>query len=319
MKMNDAWFFVGVLVFIFIIWIAVGGPLRTPSLSVPTVKQGALGGETYIRLPRAPYDIGNSSTVLVGSSDGGSYYGSSGDSGPLPVSLEGVLIGTPSPYRGAVSMSHYVINASSSNFGTEYVQLAVAQNAGAPVDITGWRLVSEVTGKAAIVPRGTVVPTSGIVNQVQNIVLLPGERAFIVSGLSPVGTSFRENKCVGYLSTFQQFSPSLPQNCPVPRDELAAFYGAYYVRDSTCVEYVNTLPRCETVLFPPKTLSKECRNFTTQHFNYNACVSAHRNDTNFNGTVWHLYLGRDKHMWRAKYEIVKLLDASGKTVDAFSY
>jgi hypothetical protein len=323
MEMHDAWFFIGVFVFIFLIWIATGGPLHPIAFTGPRLAQpDVLGGGTYLQLPRAPYGVGGTNVVLPGSSGGGSsYYGSSGSSnnGGVPAALDGVSFGTPSPYRGVVTMRSYVSNASSSNSGTEYVQIEVAQNAGAAVDITGWKLVSEVTGKAAIIPRGTVVPTSGVVNQTQNILLAPGERAALVTGLSPIGTSFRENKCVGYLTTFQQFSPSLPQNCPDPSDELVTYYGAYYIRDASCIDYVNRLGRCESVLFPSKQETKACQNFVVQHLNYNGCVSTHQTDPDFHGTTWRIYLGLSKHLWRSQHEIVKLLDSSNRTVAAFSY
>jgi hypothetical protein len=179
--------------------------------------------------------------------------------------------------------------------------------------------VSEATGIFATIPNGTAVPTSGIVNQAQHIVLTPGERAMVISGRSPIGTSFRENKCIGYLSAFQRFSPSLPQNCPMPSDELVSFYGAYYIRDPDCIDYVNKLSRCQIDLSPPSALSNACKNFVVKYLNYNGCVAAHQNDSDFGGNTWHIYLGRTSSMWRTKHEVVKLLDDRGKTVDAFSY
>ena len=56
-----------------------------------------------------------------------------------------------------------------------------------------------------------------------------------------------------------------------------------------------------------------------KYFNYNGCVDAHKNDADFMGNTWRVYLGRSSSMWRTKNELVKLLDKDGKTVDAFSY
>lgn len=321
---HDAWFFIGIFVFIFLIWVATGGPMHPIAFSGPTLAQpGILGGGTYLQLPRAPFGVGGNNVVLPGSSSGGSsYYETPGTAGSP--SLGGTVFGSLSPYRSLISMSHYVTNASSSDAGMEYIQISLSPNASAPVNITGWKLISEATGKAAAIPRGTVVPTSGIVNAKQDILLSPGERAALISGLPPIGTSFRENKCTGYLTTFQQFSPSLPRNCPVPAEELAAFYGPNYIRDAVCIDYVNSLSRCEAVLFPPRsvpsgTLSKECKNFVAQHLNYNGCVSTHSADADFNGTTWRIYLGQTKHLWRAQREVIKLVDLNNRTVDAFSY
>ncbi len=312
---HDAWFFIGVFVFIFLIWIATGGPLRPLAFSGPTLAQpGVLGGGTYLQLPRAPFVIGGTNVSLPGSSD------NSGSSATLvPTFVGGTVFGTPSPYRDIVRMNQYVSGAGGANPGNEYIEISLSQNARVPVNITGWKLLSDATGNSASIPKGTEVPTSGVVNAEQDIVLAPGTRAILISGQSPIGASFRENKCIGYFSTFQKFSPSLPQNCPIPSDDLISFYGPTYIRDSFCIDQVNKIQRCQVTLTPPDGVSNTCQNFVMTYLNYNGCVNAHKNDTNFEGNTWRIYLGRTNSMWRTKHEVVKLLDINGKTVDAFSY
>ena len=317
--MHDAWFFVGVFAFIFLIWITTGGPTHPISFTGPTLSQpNPLGTGNYLSFPRAPFGIGGTNISLPGSSSGGgAVSGSNGQS--VPSFVGGMAFGEASPYRGIVSMSHYVSSAGSIDPRNEYVELSVSQSANVPVDITGWTLQSDATGNAITVPRGTEVPTSGTVNAVQDIVLTAGTRAMLISGQSPIGGSFRENKCIGYFSSFQKFSPSLPQNCPTPSDELIANYGAGYIRDAACIDYVNKISRCQVTLSPPVTLSGTCQSFLVKYLNYNGCVDAHQKDTDFAGNVWRVYLGRTNSMWRTKNEVVKLLDSTGKTVDAFSY
>lgn len=325
MEMHDAWFFVGVFVFIFLIWIATGGPLHQIAFTGPQLAQpGALGGGTYLQLPRSPMGIGTSNVSLPGSSNGGgSISGSSGNTGSseqaVPTFTGGTLFGTPSPYRGLVTLSHYVSSAGASDPKNEYIELSIAQDTKIPVDLTGWRLVSDASGSSISIPKGTEVPTAGSVNATEDIVLSPGTRAILVSGQSPIGASFRENKCIGYFSSFQNFYPSLPQNCPMPSDELSALYGPNYIRDPACIDAVNKLSRCQVALTPPTGLSGTCQNLIVKYFNYNGCVDAHRSDKDFFGTTWRVYLGRSSSMWRSTHEIVKLLDINGKTVDAFSY
>ncbi len=215
-------------------------------------------------------------------------------------------------------MDHYVSGAGSSDPGNEYIELYVSQNAGVPVDITGWTLESAATGKAAIIPKGTPLPMSGIVNAESDIVLTPGQQAIIISGQSPIGASFRDNKCIGYFANFQNFSPTLPLTCPEPSSELSTYYTGY-IRDASCIDYVNTLTRCSAVLTPPTTVSGACQSFVLHYLNYNGCVDAHQNDADFAGNTWRVYLGRTNALWRTQHEVVKLLDAQGKTVDAFSY
>jgi len=320
---HDAWFFIGVFAFIFLIWIATGGPLHPISFIGPALAQPQeLGGGTYLSLPRSPFRIGGSDVSLPGSSNGqGGSLGPNGSGSYTsnPPLISGVPYGESSIYHGLVSMNHSVSGAGSLDPRNESIEISVNQNAGVPVDLSGWTLESEATGNATIIPKGAEVPAAGAVNAAQDIVLSPGERAIIISGQSPIGASFRENKCIGYYSTFQHFSPSLPQNCPAPNDELSAYFGSGYIRDASCINYVNTLSRCQVVLTPPPTVSGACQSFVVKYLNYNGCVAAHQSDLDFNGSTWHLYLGRTNSMWRTQHEVVKLLDSKGKTVDAFSY
>lgn len=312
---HDAWFFVGVFAFIFLIWIATGGPTHPLAFTGPTLAQpGVLGGGTYLSLPRSPFTIGGNDVSLPGSSqDGGTVSGQS-----LPTIVGGVF-GSPSPYRGLVSMTHYVTNPGASNPSNESIELYVSQNAGGPVDITGWIITSESSGSATTIPEGTETPTSGTINAIQDIILAPGMHAIISSGRSPIGASFRENKCIGYFSSFQQFTPSLPQNCPMPSDELSSLYGTGYIRDAACIDYVNKLSRCQVALSPPVSVSGSCQTFLTKYLNYNGCVDVHHTNSDFLGNTWRVYLGRTTSMWLARHEIVKLIDKLGNTVDAFSY
>ena len=318
MEMHDAWFFIGVFVFIFLIWVATGGPLHPIAFSGPSLAQpGALGGGTYLQLPKANLSVGDGNVVLPGSSNGSSV--TTNSDVPPPSSLGGGVFGQVSQYRGVVKMNHYISGAGSSDPKNEYIELYVAQDAGAPVNISGWKLSSDVTGSMSTLPKGTETPISGIVNASQDIIITPGKRAMIISGRSPVGASFRENKCIGYFSTFQQFSPPLPQNCPSPSDELSTYYGAGYLRDIACIDYVNKLSRCQVALSPPAGATGACKSFMTQYLNYNGCLGAHQNDADFRGDTWRVYLGRTTPLWGTRREVVRLVDTDGKTVDAFSY
>ncbi len=316
--MHDSWFFIGVFVFIFLVWVATGGPLHPIAFTGPRLAEpGALGGGTYLSLPRAPYGIGGTDVSLPGSSSGGNVPGDSGTS--VPTFVGGSTFGSPSTYRGIVSMNHYVSGAGSADPKNEYIEISVSSSSNVPVDLSEWSLESDASGASALIPKGTEVPTSGVINAAQDIVLSPGDRAIVISGQSPIGASFRENKCIGYFSTFQSFAPPLPQNCPLPSDELASLYGTGYIRDAACIDYVNKIPRCQVTLSPPVSASSQCQSFLVKYLNYNGCVDAHRNDPDFKGVTWRIYLGRTNSMWRTQRELVKLLDVKGNTVDAFSY
>lgn len=310
---HDAWFFIGVFVFIFLIWVATGGPMNPLSFSGPTLAlPDRLGGGTYLSLPRAPFNAENPTSSSGSDTPGGT-------TTKPPPSLQGVAFGTPSSYRGKVYMTHSVADAGDSNPNAEYLRISLSSNAPSAVTISGWTLKSEATGNYAVIPGGADVLVSGIVNPAAPITLQPGERAIVASGRSPLGISFRENKCIGYFSTFQTFSPSLPAACPLPSTELKSYYGASYIRDADCIEYVDEIPRCKVVTRAPSGMTDSCKIFITNYLHYNGCLAVHQHDTDFRGETWRIYLGRNSSLWRSDHEVIKLLDSEGKTVDAFTY
>lgn len=329
---HEAWFFIGLFVFIFVVWIALGGPARPPAVNVPRFSSSSeaatatpsMWSGSSIALPHAPFAVGTTRTGFGGSAP---------SEAPPLVEVPGVIFTPSSPYRGLVSMNSYVGNASSSDAREEYVQISVAQSAHGPINITGWVLRSGATGRYAYIPRGTALPTSGVVNPVADITLTPGERAYLISGTSPVGASFRENKCIGYFEAYQDFAPTLPQQCPSGGDELASLYGTPYIHDPKCIDYAETVPRCRVPVPPASAdLSLTCEEFFEARLNYNGCVEAHGGDADFAGDTWRIYLGRknDKPflredtaaygpLWRDRHEVVELIDKKGYTVDAFAY
>ena len=314
---NDAWFFAGVFAFVFLLWLATGGPSRPISWAGPTLAQPEeLGGGTYLQLPRASYGNGVGKFNASGTHAGNDSYNGPASFGSS--ALKGIVFGSPSPLSGSLNLRTRITNASSTDARNEYLQITIPKNNKA-ITISGWYLTSEITGKAAVIPSGTSIPTLGIVNTQQPIILEPGTTAYITTGRSPIGTSFRENKCSSYLEDFQDFEPSFYRNCPDPYSEFSTLYGPYYTRDTSCVDYVKRLPQCQTVLFPPDDLSTACKNFVKKHFSYNGCIATHYQDTDFFGNTWRVYLGMNDSMWRARNEVVKLLDASKRTIDAFAY
>ena len=329
-NMNETWFFIGLFVFILVVWIALGGPARGISLSFPTISYqptdvpvATSTAASGLGLPRAPFGIGQTSIRLGDIYEGiGDGSGSSGGAATPPlINVPGVVLPALSPYRGRVRLDYSVANASSSNASTEYVQLSVINDDGPSIDITGWQLISGATYKNAYIPRGTLLPVSGVVNPTSDIVLDPGDSAIIVSGTSPVGGSFRENKCTGYFGTTQTFTPPLTAACPTAANDLATFYGSQYIPKRTCIDFASTLPTRRTPVSGVTSLSGSCQAFLETYMNYPGCVAAHQNNNDFASTVWRIYLSRpsDAPLWRSKHEVVELLDRNGFLVDAFSY
>ncbi len=203
--------------------------------------------------------------------------------------------------------------------GSEYITLRASGSNTSGVTISGWTLVSGMTGMSATIPQGTRIPQTGSVNYEEPILLGPGEEAVIVSGRSPIGVSFKESRCTGYLSQFQDYTPSLDMQCPAPDAEIT-YAPSSVSNDNKCLSFLEGLSRCRIETAPlPDNLSTDCRNFIGTHITYNGCVMNHRNEPTFLEHTWRVYLRYDQKLWKERREVIKLLDESGKTVDVFTY
>src|SRR3989344_1589368 len=106
------------------------------------------------------------------------------------------------------------------NTSVSFIQLPASDINSASVSIAGWSLQSAVSGARAAVPQAAPLFVLGIVNSVQGISLEPGASVVLTTAASPVGTSFRENRCIGYLNELQIFTPELSGSCPTPSEAL---------------------------------------------------------------------------------------------------
>lgn len=225
--------------------------------------------------------------------------------------------GTPSPYRGKVQISDY--GGPTLSGEDEYMGISASSDATAPVDITGWSFQSVVSGVRAYIPRGSTNFLMGAVNAQGGITLDPGASATVSSGFSPVGTSFRENMCSGYLAQFQRFSPGLSHDCPYPSDYLPLNADNIRIYGDTCFDFVRSLNTCEAPLSIPPGVSPACGAFVANNFSYNGCVTTNQYKSTFARDSWRIYLGASGELWRNSHDVIRLLDASGRTVDLLSY
>ena len=225
--------------------------------------------------------------------------------------------GTPSPFRGHVSITNDA--GATQSFPDEYIGLSATSDLTAPVDITGWSLQSVVTGVRVYIPRGAANFLMGAVNAQDDIALNPGAVALVSSVYSPVGTSFRENMCSGYLGQLQRFSPSLSSECPNPSDYLPLNADNIRTYGDTCFDFIRSLSSCEAPLSIPPSVSPACAAFAANTFSYNGCVTANRYKSTFANDNWRIYLGASSELWRNTHDVIRLLDASGRTVDLLSY
>ncbi len=329
--MADLWKTVLLVLLLFIIWLASGGPTKREAtsglfLSAPVIPQLA-----QLRVPtsaptgavtKSSRDLIGDQTTLLRSP----YYGQ-------------VRIGTGN------ARSEYQPNR-------EYLTLTAGYGLAGPINITGWYLKngrderfyatnndpfyhsSRGVSKVVIIPAAAEVFVDGAPNwQNTPVELSRGGRVVIISGQMFGGRpylidpSFRVNKCSGYLDKGDtvRFTPALSTNCPDPEAETD-----HSILDDECYNFVRRLPRCHVTEVKRlngdiyidgrlSSLSYQCRDYLASHFNYNFCVARHRHDPDFLTPDWRLFLGQPWELWDDQREVITLLDQEGRLVDQVKY
>lgn len=226
--------------------------------------------------------------------------------------------GERSPFEGMLTLRRG--NTFTEEPEEEYLTIYAHSSNREPVNITNWSLESYVTGEGSLIQRGIPFYSNNIVNRETSIELEPGETAIVVTGESPLGVSFHENRCIGYLGEQQDFIPSLPYSCPSPRDEMER-YTNVGLDDDACYDFVNRLSQCRTVDDDeiPSDVGNACRIFLQNDLTYRGCLENHQGEPFFNEGRWRIYLDRVDELWRDKREIILLIDANGRTVDVLEY
>ena len=208
--------------------------------------------------------------------------------------------------------------ATESGTAHEYVELD-AREGISPVPLTGWSLQSMVSGVRVSLPGAAAPFIIGVVNSLSPIVLSPGQTVLVVSGPSPVGVSFRENRCTGFLEQVQSFDPALSNACPAS-SELAPFTAEnLHQYGSDCMDFARSLPQCSFPVNLPSSLTPGCRAYLVNTFTYSNCVDIQRSRPSFELDTWRIYLSSASELWDNQHDIIRLLDAQGKTVAAISY
>ncbi len=278
---SDAIIIISILIALWFMWFLSGGPSRMEANKGPFLK------------PPAPINTGE-------------IYGD------LPDLNLGFKLGTKnfitSKYRTTVKATGSAIKEVSP--AKEYID--ITNKSDSLLDITGWQIVSE-NGVSAKIGRGVQLFVSGEVRGLSNIVLRSGETAHIISGQSPVGVSFKQNICSGYLSQFQKFVPPFSQSCPrvINTENLSR-----YKPDPVCINFIENLPSCTTITSInqiPRGSDQSCGQLIEERLTYNGCVEDNRNNNNFYKPYFMVYLGSNKELWE-NGETLRILDREGKTV-----
>jgi hypothetical protein len=226
-----------------------------------------------------------------------------------------------STFHGMVSIEKVGTPRGSDPQG-EYVRIRADRRNRDRVDITGWQLYSPITGTMAIIGTASTIPVPRKSTGQESILLEPGQRAFITSSKSPIGTSFQTNLCTGYFEQSYSFTPALNKQCPRPREMDLPQRTVQNPRglDDACLDHLerrNT--RCLTPEMAPE-LTARCRSYINANFTYTGCLNQNVGSVSLTkNSEWRIYLGSGLRLWKDKREEIELLDAQGKLVDVFNY
>ena len=323
----DALFVITMLFFLFVAWVATGGPSRPIATAGPYITPVSRTGEESqgyrVSAPTNPINGASYPKQINGASASpykDNYYsyertGTSGTGASGGTSNTQGTATTIQPGVRSISIDRSSVGPTSANPNQEYVALSVS--GGSTVSLTGYRLVSTKTHGSATIQGGTELARAGSVNPSNAVVLRPGDHMLVTTGSSPIGTSFRENACTGYLGQFQSFYPPIIKNCPLPTTEVMRAYSGS--DKGSCASFSSRISQCSTLVSGSGMGSPSCMNFLQSTLSYNACTDAHRQDPGFASSNWRMYLGQGSELWANDHDTITLTDPSGKEVDSFTY
>lgn len=207
----------------------------------------------------------------------------------------------------------------------EYLEVRADKDNTRSINITGWKLVSTQHGRNVSIGTVQNVPIERGYNPEDDPVLLePGDSAYIISSASPINTSFRTNKCIGYLEEKKDFAPRLSRNCPDAEDGDLDAHGIDSTprensSDEECIDALKRIGRCENPGKPDEDLNRDCREYIDE-LDYNFCAGMHVRDDDFMGDEWYVYVGRRfTDLWHDESDRIELRDSSGRVVDVVEY
>jgi hypothetical protein len=195
----------------------------------------------------------------------------------------------------------------------EYITISIQKQNLSYLDISQWSLENSA-GDRYYLGNASVLPIEGQPNKETPLIVNAGDEIIVSSGPSPIGLSFRQNSCSGYLEENHDFVPEIQRRCPrISTDVPSSF-------SQSCRSYVQNIPQCTTGSSPiPKNLSAGCQDFINANINYNACIRSNQDNADFLSNTYRIFLGQASEIWQQPHDTITLRDKSGKIVDSISY
>jgi hypothetical protein len=313
--------FILIIVLLGMVWVSTGGPSRPISqsgwfLTPPSVpgidtKTGHAisSSESQADTSGIPSSGGSSSSSSDGRVDLLSYFFN------YRTTTGGLKV--DSPYASQVALSRGT--ATSDDKNKEYVTISTSRKLQNPVTLTGWVLESKTQAVKVTLGSAAQIPALGDVSGEAPITVGADMKVYLITGRSPIGASFRTNACAGYFEQHQNFSPQIRTDCPAPEDE-ALLHPEKTGSSVECVDFIENLPACSvyTGSFPAD-VNSSCQSFVQNDLTYAGCIQTHRNDPDFYGDEWYVYLSRDQELWANSHDQILLWDENGKLVASVIY
>ncbi|MEK7587185.1 MAG: hypothetical protein AAB453_04945 [Patescibacteria group bacterium] len=177
-----------------------------------------------------------------------------------------------------------------SNTG-DYLTIKLANEITTPLKLSGLKL--EFEKKQIVIPDGAPTFISGQVNNLEPIWLALKEKIIINLGWSPVGVSFKENLCSGYLAETQSFIPKFNDACPRQSPPAG------------CEAEFDSIPKCVSPIKINRDFTPLCLEAVLK-LNYNDCLAENFNQKNFFGP-WRIYLNLENDFVVDKKKEIKLV------------
>ena len=224
-----------------------------------------------------------------------------------------------SPYAGSVVFLDRVSGIKESNSDAEHFILLVSNTLKESITITDWSVVDRESGESYVFPKGVKILGSAELEYLSlPIKVRSGDVVIVSSGRSPVGDSFRVNKCSGYRSQFKEFVPSIKTSCPDPVREFLDDRTVPF-SDDVCYAAIVSLPACTVPTAIPSKVTKECRDFLKNVLTEQGCVARYKDEADFFTPEWRLFLNSRRELWRNRDNVLYLLDDDGLLVATLIY
>lgn len=223
-----------------------------------------------------------------------------------PTPAERIFFANLSEYYGKLSISYY--------FRKKESRFVFRNNSNKPINISGFLI--KTREKEIKIPQANKFVGPSFINNPQDIILQPGEIAYLTTLESPIGISYKVNFCLGYLKNFYNFPFSLP-SCPKPTKKELEILSYQKGFSDQCIKYIERLGRCK-IPQPEnyqKYLSNDylCLRYLRENFSYLGCLKNYTNKENFYQPVWHIYLNTSP-IERRKFDFLKIYDQQRKLV-----